>query len=561
MIKIAKTKNTIRVRIFKALLIVIGAVFVLSGLSLYAIIKAQDSAKRTNAALNKNARHFLDLRLSLEQMTSNIDLIFAKKGMGNSQQLESMRKANEAFLDVIGQMEKENSGYAWAGEIRLLRSNFEKANAIGQEAAAAFADNKFDTAIAKQEELSELLREMRAELNDLSTKISGNFEQDLLGLIRSLIMLLIPVALAALVIPAVYIWAMTRKLDHELTRFVRDLHNFTDQNDETSVTLKNASENLSSASSQQSAAVQQTVASIAEIRSMLSQTANHVREVQNMTATVNDKTVDGSQIMNRMESSMVAIEQANSQLQSFEEIIHSIKEKTQIINDIVFKTQLLSFNASIEAARAGQYGRGFAVVAEEVGKLAQMSGSASKEIDQLLSDSQKRVAQIVDAVQHRVRDGKEVSGEALKRFNEIAKQIVTISDKVNQVGEATLEQEGGVEQTARAMDQMDETALHNKKGAEQMFKIAERVRQLSHNVRAVTEGLSLYVRETDYTKKKRVDKVEPQVQTKVVVSRDNDDHMSLVKNLAQKSASLSSLSAHEELNADDPSFRKTGTRD
>lgn len=295
--KIAKTKDTIRVRIFKALLIVVGAVFVLSGLSLYAIIKAQDSAKRTNAALNKNARHFLDLRLSLEQVTSNIDLIFAKKGMGNSQQLESMGKANETFLDVIGQMEKENSGYAWAGEIRLLRSNFEKANAIGQEAAAAFADNKFDTAIAKQDEFSELLREMRAELNALSAQISGNYEQDLLGLIRSLMMLLVPVALAALVIPAVYIWNMTRKLDHELTRFVRDLHSFTDQNNDTSVTLKNASENLSSASSQQSAAVQETVASIAEIRSMLSQTANHVREVQNMTATVNDKTVDRKSVV------------------------------------------------------------------------------------------------------------------------------------------------------------------------------------------------------------------------------------------------------------------------
>jgi methyl-accepting chemotaxis protein len=558
--KIAKTKDTIRVRIFKALLIVVGAVFVLSGLSLYAIIKAQDSAKRTNAALNKNARHFLDLRLSLEQVTSNIDLIFAKKGMGNSQQLESMGKANETFLDVIGQMEKENSGYAWAGEIRLLRSKFEKANAIGQEAAAAFADNKFDTAIAKQDEFSELLREMRAELNALSAQISGNFEQDLLGLIRSLMMLLVPVALAALVIPAGYIWNMTRKLDHELTRFVRDLHSFTDQNNDTSVTLKNASENLSSASSQQSAAVQETVASIAEIRSMLSQTANHVREVQNMTATVNDKTVDGSQIMNRMESSMVAIEQANSQLQSFEEIIRSIKEKTQIINDIVFKTQLLSFNASIEAARAGQYGRGFAVVAEEVGKLAQMSGSASKEIDQLLANSQKRVAQIVDAVQNRVRDGKEVSGEALKRFNEIAKQIVAISEKVNQVGEATLEQEGGVEQTARAMDQMDETALHNKKGAEQMFKIAERVRQLSHNVIAVTEGLSLYVRETDYKKKTRQEKVEPQTQAKDVPAHERDDHISLVKSLAQKSASLNKVTPNDDLNADDPSFRRTGTR-
>ncbi|RYZ87541.1 MAG: hypothetical protein EOP04_11470 [Proteobacteria bacterium] len=48
-----------------------------------------------------------------------------------------------------------------------------------------------------------------------------------------------------------------------------------------------------------------------------------------------------------------------------------------IINEIVFKTQLLSINASIEA---GQHGKGFAVPAGEVGNLAQMSGNAAKEI-------------------------------------------------------------------------------------------------------------------------------------------------------------------------------------
>ncbi|MHA0111674.1 methyl-accepting chemotaxis protein, partial [Klebsiella pneumoniae] len=80
-------------------------------------------------------------------------------------------------------------------------------------------------------------------------------------------------------------------------------------------------------------------------------------------------------------------EDANSQLQSISNIIGEISAKTNIINDIVFKTQLLSFNASIEAARAGQHGRGFAVVAEEVGNLAQMSGNAAKEIRALLEDS------------------------------------------------------------------------------------------------------------------------------------------------------------------------------
>ena len=375
--------------------------------------------------------------------------------------------------------------------------------------------------------------------------------------------LVLAVAAAAVVLPTLYIWLTTRTLNGELVTFVRALHNFSEQNDQTSETLKASSENLSGASGQQSAAVQQTVASIAEIRSMLSQTANHVREVQNLTFTVNDKTNDGMQIMNRMESAMMAIEQANSQLQSFEEIINSIKEKTHIINDIVFKTQLLSFNASIEAARAGQYGRGFAVVAEEVGKLAQMSGGASKEIDQLLSDSLRRVGKIVEAVQDRVRDGKEVSGEALKRFGEIAKQIGIISEKVNQVGEATLEQEGGVEQTARAMDQMDQSALHNKKSAEQMFKVAERVRTLSFKVREMTSDIRRYVRENE-----SAPEMEPQMAAAPAAAERpargyvDPDVQTLVKNLSRKHGSaMIKVKKADSISADDPSFRKTGSED
>ncbi len=61
-------------------------------------------------------------------MTSNLDLIFAKKsGGGSSQQLESMRKANEVFVEVITQMEKENEGRGWMSQIASLRTNFEQA--------------------------------------------------------------------------------------------------------------------------------------------------------------------------------------------------------------------------------------------------------------------------------------------------------------------------------------------------------------------------------------------------------------------------------------------------
>lgn len=375
---------------------------------------------------------------------------------------------------------------------------------------------------------------------------------------------LISIGVCAVVIPSLYTWLTARALNLELVQFVRTLREFTEQNEQTSEDLKSASENLSSASGEQSAAVQETVASIAEIRSMLAQTANHVREVQNLTFTVNDKTHDGMQIMKRMEAAMIAVEQANSQLYSFEEIIKAIKEKTQIINDIVFKTQLLSFNASIEAARAGQYGRGFAVVAEEVGKLAQLSGGASREIDQLLTDSQQRVGKIVEAVQARVKDGKDVSGDALKRFGEIAKQIGTISEKVTQVGEATLEQEGGVEQTARAMDQMDQTALHNKKSAEQMFKVAEKVRSLSAKVREMSADLRRYVRDGEYNAAGVATPVSISVkgeQTLATVPPVTDDKMNLVMNrLSQKHAQMTDYT-RSPFSADDPTFKKTGTQD
>ncbi|MGE0526529.1 MAG: methyl-accepting chemotaxis protein, partial [Bdellovibrionales bacterium] len=189
----------------------------------------------------------------------------------------------------------------------------------------------------------------------------------------SLVWLILPVVAGVLVLPTGWMWLATRRLSAELSEIVHTLDRFSEQNSMTSEDLRESSQHLSGASREQSAAVQEAVASITQIRSMLAQTSEHVREVQNLTSNVNEKTEDGSQIMARMETAMIAIEQANSQLQSFEEIIRSIREKTQVINDIVFKTQLLSFNASIEAARAGQYGRGFAVVAEEVGKLAQLS--------------------------------------------------------------------------------------------------------------------------------------------------------------------------------------------
>lgn len=259
----------------------------------------------------------------------------------------------------------------------------------------------------------------------------------------------------------------------------------------TSDELSSSSDNLSKGVTKQAAAVQETVASMAEMSSMLAQTAGNARSVYTLTGKVSDKSKMGTSTMEKLVAAMTSIESANAQLHNMVAIIKDISNKTNVINDIVFKTQLLSLNASIEAARAGQHGRGFAVVAEEVGNLAQMSGSAAKEISALLESSMRDVSQIVRNTEDRVKDGREVSDEALKAFNEIANDIDAISLQIQSINEAAKEQEQGVKQSSNAMVMVDETTHANSNIAKQAHSssllLAEQSKRITQITRAIRQ--------------------------------------------------------------------------
>ena len=108
---------------------------------------------------------------------------------------------------------------------------------------------------------------------------------------------------------------------------------------------------------------------------------------------------------------MGQVETGNLKIAEIIKMIEEISQKTRVINDIVFQTKLLTFNASVEAAREGEHGKGFALIAEEIGNLAQMSGNAATEISALLETSVQKVDQIISesksSVGQSVQEGKQ----------------------------------------------------------------------------------------------------------------------------------------------------------
>lgn len=221
--------------------------------------------------------------------------------------------------------------------------------------------------------------------------------------------------------------------------------------------LKKSSDSLNSAISEQSNSIHNTTAAINQMTSTVNNTTSNTKDLYEVSKSSSEKADNGKSIINNLVSSMETIQKSNEQLQDISEIIGQINTKTAVINNIVSKTELLSLNASIESARAGEQGKGFAVVAEEVGNLAKISGKSAKEIQDLITKSEDQVDKILEVTKNRVNDVKEVTNEAQKSFAEISENVNSLTLFIEKITLATQEQEIGIKQISSAMEQIEKS--------------------------------------------------------------------------------------------------------
>ena len=260
---------------------------------------------------------------------------------------------------------------------------------------------------------------------------------------------------------------------------------------------------------EQSSSIEQTGTALVEISSMGEKTFERIKQTREIASKSQHVAEDGRNFVSQTEEAMHEIEkttsgmvefiqETNGSLQEMTAIISAIAEKTKIINDIVFQTKLLSFNASVEAARAGEAGKGFAVVAQEVGVLANHSGQASKEINELLNESLKRVDEVVSVTARRVqeleKEGSRVVSLGLERTKRSLETLEILVENLRINGEnmsyaenASAEQDRGVKEVSEAMNIIGSSSQRNSVLG---HDLGELVKQVDHETQEIAHTMN-----------------------------------------------------------------------
>jgi methyl-accepting chemotaxis protein len=233
----------------------------------------------------------------------------------------------------------------------------------------------------------------------------------------------------------------------------------------------------------------QVVTAITEMSSTASEVAQNTTQVAEATqAATGDvanaqRCVDAS--LEEIAGLMEQINNAAGSIQSLSEQSKKINNVLSVIGGIAEQTNLLALNAAIEAARAGEQGRGFAVVADEVRNLASRTQSSTLEINEMLSELHKLVAQAVKTMEEsqqscvRSVDSSRAISESL---GSVTSAVTAINDMSTQIATAATEQSSVTEEINRNVYAIQEIVNELLHSSEDAARVSQTVSQEGTNL-------------------------------------------------------------------------------
>ena len=226
--------------------------------------------------------------------------------------------------------------------------------------------------------------------------------------------------------------------------------------------LNNQVERQTDAVSQSSSAVEEMIANIHSVSTTLAKNASNVKDLQESA-----------------ETGRASLQEVASDIQAISRESEGLMEINSVMENIASQTNLLSMNAAIEAAHAGDAGRGFAVVAAEIRKLAESSSEQSKTIGNVL----KKIKESIDKITRS-------TDKVMTRFESIDQGVKTVAEQEENIRNSMEEQSQGSKQILQASGLVNDITQQVKGGSLEMLEGSREVIQESKNLEKVTQEIT-----------------------------------------------------------------------
>ncbi len=494
---------------FKYKILVFPIVFII--IFLIAFFISRHYNKQNELLLNKTENVYLpniEISIELNHKLSELQrLLQDAVASADIGKLDDADTVAQQFCDYCSLLNEKTGEASFTDSITsLFNDYFSNARKVtegmiaedfSEELSAQIANmqlqyNTIDEMLKKQEENSRILSELH--FRDIEKNNSKASNMSILIVIFGVgIFLLISYLMnRAIIHPLWEIIAYMKKISEKEIDFTIQVN----RNDEVGEVCKSINEisvnfrNIISEIKNTSDSVIKAGNQLLSISHDISQSANEQAStteeisssMEQMLATIRSNTEKAANTGKISSNSAKSIAESNQVFLQTINAVSEISAKTSVISDLAFQTNLLSLNASVEAARAGNAGKGFAVVAQEVRKLAEKSRQASEDIEKLS------------------KAGNEVSKLAGEKLEKIIPEIKLSAELVNNIVSANQEQESGVELINNSIMQLTETTNQNSDSAEKMAASAQ---DLSRKAKHLQSIVSLFKIENIEYKLKR----------------------------------------------------------
>ena len=226
---------------------------------------------------------------------------------------------------------------------------------------------------------------------------------------------------------------------------------------------------------QQTEAVKSISSAISRMTESISSVADTAKQAQEVSQGLSERSDVGN----------TAVEHAVSTMKEIQLVSEQVRELLKVIQGIASQTNLLSMNAAIEAAHAGEFGAGFAVVADEVRSLASSSSSSARDIQVKIKEMMEKTTAGVEAITS--------AGAA---FQGIRDNVVENATLVKNIYDAMIAQNEGANETKQAADELVEAIHAIRDLAEEETEGAGKLRESMDAVVAASKSTMAAVQES-----------------------------------------------------------------